>query len=205
MAEPSRGPQISRRGWLLAGLAAPLFPVWGANSPVVTFDGDNLHISSFGLHFLQGQSLVRLKEGRTVEYVAQVTLFRDQFITQFKRPTEFRFLVSYDIWGTGDQFSVSLTGPQPRKIVNQSLSEAETWCFERVVVPVSGIPKDRQFWLQLDLRAQPPRVESVLGPSSINVDLIEIFTPGQDERQTFKIPGPLRLIDLAPHTKGRQG
>jgi hypothetical protein len=204
MAEPTRGLQISRRRWLLAGLAAPLFPAWAANVPNITFDGDYLHISSLGLHFLQGKSLSRLKEGATIEYVAQVTLFRDQFVTQFKR-AEFHFVVSYDILGTGDQFSVTLTGSQPRKIFNQSLSETETWCLEHVLVPASGIAPDRQFWLQLDLRAQPPRVSSVLGPSGLNVDVIEFLTPGHDERQTFKSPVPLRLVDLAPTNKGRRG
>ena len=205
MAEPTRGPRISRRRWLLAGLAAPLVPAWAANFPNVTFDGDYLHISSLGLHFLQGKSLSRLKEGATIEYVAQVTLFRDQFVTQFKR-AEFHFEVSYDIWGTGDQFSVTLTGSQPRKVFNQSLSETETWCLEHVLVPASGIPRDRQFWLQLDLLAQPPKVNAALGPIGININVIEIFTPGQDERQTFKNPLPLRLMDLAPNAnKGRRG
>ena len=62
MPEPSRGLQISRRCWLLASLVAPLFPARGAADPlIVTFDGDNLHVSSLGLHFLQGKSLSRLK------------------------------------------------------------------------------------------------------------------------------------------------
>jgi two-component system, NtrC family, nitrogen regulation sensor histidine kinase NtrY len=155
MAEPSRGLQISRRGWLLAGLLAPLFPAKGADSLIVTFDGDNLHISSLGVHFLQGKSLNRLKEGATVEYVATVGLFRDPFVTQFKR-SEHHFFVSYDVWGAGDVFAVSTPGPPARRATNLSLSATETWCLERLALGTVGIPKNEQFWLQLELRTVPP-------------------------------------------------
>lgn len=204
MAEPFRGLQISRRRWLLAGLATPLFPARAADSLIVTFDGDNLHVSSLGLHFLQGKSLNRLKEGSTVEYVATIALFRDQFATQFKR-SEAHFLVSYDVWGTGDVFEVSTPGPPSRRAMNLSQSATETWCLESVRIAASGIGPDRQFWLQLDLRAVPPKLSSVLGDSGINVNVIEVFTPGADERQTFKT-GPLRLADLVrTPPRGRAG
>jgi hypothetical protein len=204
MPEPSRGLQISRRGWLLASLVAPLFPARGADSLIVTFDGDNLHISSLGLHFLQGKSLSRLKDGDTVEYVATVGLFRDQFATQFKR-SERHFFVSYDIWGAGDVFAVSTPGPPPRKRTNLSLSATETWCLENVAVATAGLAHDQQFWLQLDLKTVPPKLNSILeSGGGLRVNVIEVLTPGQDERQTFKA-GPLRLDDLVKSGKGRAG
>jgi hypothetical protein len=205
MPEPSRGLQISRRGWLFASLVAPLFPARAADSLIVTFDDNNLHISSLGLHFLQGKSLSRLKDGSTVEYVATVGLFRDQFVTQLKRPAEYHFFVSYDIWGTGDVFAVSTPGPPARRATNLSLSGAETWCLERVVVATVGIARDQQFWLRLELRTVPPKLSSVLGETGIHVNVIEVLTPGQDERQTFT-SGPLRLEDLIrTPRKGRAG
>lgn len=205
MPEPSRGLQISRRRWLLAGLVAPLFPARGADSLIVTFDGDNLHISSLGLHFLQGNSLNRLKDGSTVEYVATVGLFRDQFATQFKR-SEHHFFVSYDIWGTGDVFAVSTPGPPPRRRTNLSLSATETWCLENVVVATAGMPPDQQFWLQLELRTVPPKLTSILQPGGgLHVNVIEVLTPGQDERQIFRT-GPKRLADFVPSPRrGRPG
>jgi hypothetical protein len=203
MPEPSRGLQISRRRWLLAGLLAPLFPARAADSPIVTFDGDNLHISSLGIHFLQGKSLNRLKDGSTIEYVATVELFRDQFVTQFKRVEE-HFFVSYDVWGSGDAFTVS-TGPPVSRATNLSRSATETWCMEHLMVGTAGIAPDRQFWLQLDLRTVPPKLTPVLGPGGIHVDLAEVLTPGQDERQTFRT-GMLRLEDLVrTPRRGRSG
>jgi hypothetical protein len=204
MAEPSRGLQISRRGWLLASLLAPLFPAKGADSLIVTFDGDNLHISSLGVHFLQGKSLNRLKEGATVEYVATVGLFRDPFVTQFKR-SEHHFFVSYDVWGAGDVFAVRTPGPPARRATNLSLSGAETWCLERLALGTVGIPKNEQFWLQLELRTVPPKLSSILDGSVLHLDVIELLTPGQDERQVFRTSGPLRLEDLIKPGRGRSG
>jgi hypothetical protein len=204
MAEPSRGLQISRRGWLLASLLAPLFPAKGADSLIVTFDGDNLHISSLGVHFLQGKSLNRLREGATVEYVATVGLFRDPFVTQFKR-SEHHFFVSYDVWGAADVFAVSTPGPPARRATNLSLSGTETWCLERLALATVGIPKNEQFWLQLELRTVPPKLSSILDGSGIHVNVIEILTPGQDERQVYRTSGPLRLEDMVHPGRGRSG
>jgi hypothetical protein len=196
MAAPSRGPKISRRGWLLAGLVAPLFPVRAADSLIITFDGDYLHVSSLGVHFLRGKSLSRLKDGSTVIYIATVELFRDQFVNLIKR-LEFKFVVSYDVIGTGDQFQVVVPGPKPFRRVNLSQSEAETWCFEHVIVPMLGIAPDQQFWLRLDLRTAVPKLSSVLGESGIIIDIVEFFTPGSNELQTFT-RGPL----VRPPAKG---
>jgi hypothetical protein len=204
MPEPSRGLQISRRRWLLAGLVAPLFPARAADSPIVTFDGDNLHISSLGIHFLQGKSLSRLKDGSTIEYVATVGLFRDPFVTRLRR-VDAHFFVSYDVLGTGDVFAVSTPGPPASRATNLSLSATETWCMERVLVGTAGIAPGLQFWLQLDLRTVPPRLGPVLGATGIHVDIFEALTPGQDERQTFRT-GMLRLEDLVrTPRKGRLG
>ena len=41
--------------------------------------------------------------------MAAISLFRDQFATQFKR-AEAHFLVSYDVWGAGDVFAVTTPG-----------------------------------------------------------------------------------------------
>ena len=68
-------------------------------------------------------------------------------------------------------------------------------------MPTQGMASDRQFWLQLDLRTAVPKLSPVLGTNNITLNLVELLTPGSDERQTFKT-GPLRLADFA---KGRAG
>src|SRR5438067_6548009 len=61
MARPARNEGISRRSWLLAGLAIPLLRAGAAEKLEVSFDGDNLHVAAPGLHFLTGTALKRLK------------------------------------------------------------------------------------------------------------------------------------------------
>jgi hypothetical protein len=188
----------------MAGLLAPLFRARAADSLIVTFDGDNLHISSLGIHFLQGKSLNRLKDGSTIEYVATVGLYRDQFATSFKR-SEHHFFVSYDVWGTGDVFAVSTPGPPLRRATNLSLSATETWCMEHMPVSTTGIARDEQIGLQLELRTVPPPLSPILGPGGIHVDFMEVLTPGQDEKQILRW-GPRPLKDLViTRQRGRSG
>ncbi len=204
MAEPSRGSQISRRSWLLAGLAVPLFRARAADSLAVSFDGDNLHISSPDLHFLTGKPLQRLTEGGTVVYFGRLTLFRDPFLTPFRR-TDARFVVSYDIWSK-DKFSVSMPEPTPRTVLLPA-SAAEAWCIENLAINASGLPPDRPFWLLLDLRTVPRKdLSQVLGDSGISIKsfFIEFFSrqPGTDDPQWTRPAGPFRLVDLV-RTPGR--
>src|SRR5205085_1998077 len=94
MDQPLRGSRMSRRSWLVAGLAAPLFSVRAAEPLEIKYDGDNLHVAAPSLHFLIGKPLERLKDGASVGYLAQLTLFGDDHITQIKR-RQARFVVSY--------------------------------------------------------------------------------------------------------------
>src|SRR5437879_6581218 len=97
MAQPARDERISRRCWLLAGLAIPLFKARADESLTVSFDGDNLRVAAPDLHFLTGKPLERLKDAATVTFLSQLTLFGDAHGTVFKRSVE-RLVVSYDLW-----------------------------------------------------------------------------------------------------------
>jgi hypothetical protein len=205
MTEPSRGLQISRRGWLLAGLLAPVFRAKGADTLTVTFDGDSLHVSSADLHFLSGKPLARLQEGSTVVYSAATTLFRDSWVTPWKH-AEAKFVVSYDVLGE-DKFAVNMPGPPPRHALNLSKAATEAWCMENIWISVADIAPDRQFWLQLDVRNGSQRdLSSVLGDTGISVDLIDLLSkPGPDPPLTRRA-GPLRLADLVRSPgRGRRG
>ena len=75
MAHEARETSISRRSWLLAGLAFPLSVLSrasGNNSISVKFDGDNLRATAPNLHFLTGKTLDRLKNANTVVFVANL-------------------------------------------------------------------------------------------------------------------------------------
>src|ERR1051325_8372059 len=108
MALPARMNRISRRRWLLAGLAIPLSKARGEEPLEVTFDGDNIHVAAPGLHFLTGKPLERLKNAATVVFVSQITLFSDDRGTIFRRPVTERLIVSYSLWE--GKVSVTLRG-----------------------------------------------------------------------------------------------
>jgi hypothetical protein len=204
MAEPSRGLQISRRGWLLAGLTAPLLRAWAADSLTVTYDGDDLHVAAPDLHFLTGKPLERLKAGSTVGFVARITLFRDAWLTPWKH-NDAGFSLSYDVLGE-DQFEVTMPGPPPRNALNLSPAAAEAWCLDKVLIATAGIAPDRQFWLLLEIGTVSQKdLSSVFGETGIHIDLVDVFSkPGADPPLTRRV-GPLRLAELVRTGRGRSG
>jgi hypothetical protein len=203
MADPARNGKISRRSWLLAGLAIPLFQARGSEPFAITFDGDNLHVSAPTLHFLSGKPLARLKDGATVVFLSQLTLFSDAYVTPLRRSPVDRFVISYDIWAD-DKFSVAMPGA--RTAGNLSAAAAETWCQENLAINAAGLASDRPFWLQLEMRTADQRdlASIVSGPGISLGNLILLLgrKPVADDPQWKRQAGPLRLADLV-RTPGR--
>jgi hypothetical protein len=199
MAQSPRGTLISRRRWLMAGLAIPVFPIRGAEPLGVTFDGDNIHVTAPGLHFLAGRPLSRMKDGASVVYLSQLTLFSDRWLTVIRRTPVARFVVSYDIWGD-DKFSVTLPGSAARSAANLSASATEAWCLENLAVSAMGMAPDRPFWIRLDMRTGDQRdLASILGDPGISLRSLILLLghkQGEDDPQWYREAGPLRLSDL---------
>src|SRR5437016_5802794 len=112
METPARERGISRRSWLLAGLAIPLSKARAADSLNVRYDGDTIHVAPTSLHFLTGKPLERLKDGAAVAYVAQLDLLTEAHETW--RGQKARFVVSCDLWE--DKFSVTQLGKTARSV-----------------------------------------------------------------------------------------
>ncbi len=205
MKLPGRTPQISRRSWLLAGLAVPLSRAWSAVRLQVTWDGDNLHVAAPQLHFLTGKPLERLKDGVTVTFLSQLTLMTDAQGTVVRRMPE-RLVVSYDVWE--QKFSVARPGSSPRSASHLTAEAAEAWAVENMWISASGLAADRPFWVRLEMRAADPKeVGSVVGDSGISLTrLVEIFSrrPGAQYPSFTAETGPVRLADLK-RVPGRHG
>jgi hypothetical protein len=188
--------KISRRSWLLAGLATSLFRARAAADLSVIFDGDTLRLAAPQLHFLSGKTLARLKDANTVVFLSQLTIFGDDHSTVFRRDHE-RLTVSYDIWE--EKFQVALAVDQ-RSASRLSLAGAETWCLDKLAISTLGMAPTRPFWLRFELREVDPRESaSVLGDPGISLrGLIERFArkPGADEAHWTLEAGPIRLADL---------
>ena len=203
MSKHSADPTISRRSWLLAGLAAPLLRGTTHSGLTLSFDGDNLHVAAPELHFLTGRPLSHLQDGATVVFLSQLTIFQDSRGSVWRRAPE-RLTVSYDVWE--DKFSVVLSTAN-RRVSRLSAGAAETWCLDNLAISALGLKPDRPFWFRLELRtADPKDLSSVVGDPGISISgLIEVFSrkPGAGQDQWLLNAGPVRLAEL-PRTLARR-
>lgn len=199
----AHGAQITANWWLLAGIGAlfaPLVPFstgLSAQSLSVRLDGDNLHVSAPQLRFLAGKPLARIQDGASVAFVGQLSVSLDANATLLNRALE-RFVISYDLWE--EKFSVTKLGRARRSVSHLSSTAAEAWCLDNLTLDTSVLPRDKTFWIRLELRAEEPREQSaVLGEPGINLTrLIEIFSRPARAQQPHWIldTGPLRFAEL---------
>lgn len=196
-ARPAREIRISRRSWLLAGLAIPLSRVRAAESLHVSFDGDNIHVAAPGLHFLTGKPLERLRDAATVVFLSQLTVYSDAYITPYRRIPE-RIIVSYDLWE--EKFAVSIPGAAARSQSHLGAQQAEEWVIDGLAISALGMDPTRQFWLKFELHTADRRdISKLVGDTGISVSsLIEMVTRhgGLDDSSFTLSSGPLRLVDL---------
>jgi hypothetical protein len=205
MALSARDDRISRRSWLMAGLALPLFRLRAAPSLAVTCDGDNIHVAAPDLHFLTGKPLERLKNADTVVYLSQMTLFGDRDERVILKRVRERLIVSYALWE--ETFAVTIPEAPVRSQSSLTAAQAESWCLDNLVISTLSLPSDLPFWLKLELRTTPQRDLSVLiGESGISLSraLIDIMSrkAGADDPSWTRSAGPYRLADL-PRTTAR--
>ena len=193
---------ISRRSWLLAGLGIPLLRGRAAELLQVSFDGDNLHVATPGLHFLTGKPLERLRDAATVVFLSQLTLYSDDRGTVFRRMPE-RIIVSYDLWE--EKFSVAIPGSAARSNSHMGATQAENWVIDGLAVSALGMDPSRPYWLRFELRTTDHRDASKLvGETGISLsNLVDWMTRqrGPDDFYWTRTAGPLRLIDL-PRVRG---
>jgi hypothetical protein len=173
-----------------------------AQDLAVRLDGDYLRISLPRVDFLQGKTLDRLKDGASVAFIGQLTLSTSPASRTPAARSIARFALSYDIWE--ERFSVTRLGQTPaqrRTVSHLSAAAAEAWCIDSLTIDRGLLPADKDFYVQLDLRAEDPREQlgSVFGDPGINITrLIEIFgRPARGSQPRWLLnSGPHRLTDL---------
>ena len=193
--------KISRRSWLIAGMATPLLHALAADPLKVQYDGDNVHVAALSLHFLQGRSMERLKDGDVVAYIAQVDLLDDSRTLVLKQQKG-RFVVSYALWE--EKFSVTQLGPTPRSVEGLSAVAAEAWCLNQLAIPTLNLSPDRYYWLRLNLRTGNPRDFTAEDSVGISIHSLIDYLSRKNSPEIHW--GPLetrvRLADL-PRMAGR--
>jgi hypothetical protein len=184
---------------LLVGFAAPILQV-RLGGDDLRVDGDDLRVSvPAKFQFLSGKPLEKLKDGATLEYLAQLSLSASSEVsTPLVRPAVNRFVVSYDVWE--EKFSVTSTVLERATASHLSAAAAEAWCLDHLPLGIDGVPRDKPLWIKLELRAEDARDQTgIFGSSSINLTrLIEVFSnPARAQQMHWEASaGPVRLEDL---------
>jgi hypothetical protein len=187
---------------IAAFLLCALGAVSSASDDLVVFlDGDYLRVSLPHIDFLKGKPVERLKDGASVAFIGQVTITTSPNSISPVARSVARFALSYDIWE--ERFSVTKIGQSPesrRTAAHLSAQATENWCLDNLVIDRSQIPADKQFYVQLDLRAEDPKDQlGIIGDPGINLTrLIELFgrAPRSPQDRWLFSSGPFRLNDL---------
>jgi hypothetical protein len=177
---------------------SPAAELNNGGSMVVRLDGDYLRINLPHLDFLKGKPIERLKDGVSVAFIGQLTIGTSpNNLTPIAR-TVARFALSYDIWE--ERFSVTKIGESRRSASHLSQQNVENWCIDNLMIDRSDLPSDKEFYVQLDLRAEDPRDQlGIIGDPGINLTrLIEILgrPPRSPQERWLFNSGPYRLADL---------
>ena len=192
---------ISRRSWLLAGLAIPLSRAFEVPQLQIRFDGDSLRVTAPSLHFLSGKALERMQDGDAVAYLANLELLNDSK-TSLLSQQKGRFVVSYALWE--NQFSVRLLAAKPLAVDGLSAQAAEAWCFENLGLSTAGLSPDHYYWLRFDIRTANAREIAAEGLPGFSLSKMIEWLGKKNSEQTQW--GPLerrvRLADL-PRPTGR--
>jgi len=186
----------TRRAVLRAVLGAP--PALGAAPAGITphVNGESLFVTAPALHFLEGGTIERLKNGVPVSFDFQLSLLAAADRGPLRRAFE-RFTVSYDLWE--EKYSVVRRGVL-RKASRLAADAAEAWCLENLAAPVTGMAADRRFVVRLEIRlADSKDAKPVLGEPGLSLTgLVDIFSrPARGHEQRWALEtGPMRLAEL---------
>jgi hypothetical protein len=182
----------SRAAVLALLLAVPL-PL-AAQSLTVRTAGDVLHVRAAGLPFIEGRTLDRLQDGRSVRIDFELAVLESAG-GPVVATAQHGFNVSFDLWE--ERFAVSRIGTPARSISHLRARDAEAWCLDNVTLPVPAmgrLGRDLPFWARLTYRVQDPDAPAAGEPLTLWT-LIDVLSRRPEERQSGKsvAGGPFRI------------
>jgi hypothetical protein len=115
--------------------------------------GEHLQIRTTRFAFLSGETVDRLKDGRSVR--AELTLLVLPAPGKSALVTVRRiFGLSYDLWE--ERFAVTTVDTPRQTISHLTAAAAQAWCIDRMSVPLSSLGSlraaDAAFWVRLEHR-----------------------------------------------------
>ena len=192
--------QFACRATALAYVTAFVAYALGVSGESITprWTGDELRIAAPKLHFLTGKPLERLRNGASIPFDFQLTVWPANHNAAMARALE-RFVISYDLWE--EKFSVVRVRNSRRSGSHLSAAAAEAWCLENLAIPSSDLAPDTPIWLKLEVRSGDPRslTASASTESGISLsNLIEVFSrPTRGAQDHWQMEaGPFKLSDV---------
>lgn len=159
-------------------------------------DGDRLRVSAPQFHFLTGQPLEHLHDGRSVTYVFTVSLQVQRGQARGAGVTR-QVIFSYDLWE--ERFSVARVDEPRTSASHLTASAAEAWCMDLLSLPASAAPADKTFVVKLECSLREEGAEPADAPATTTltglIDLLSRKTRATPPRWEA-VSLPLRLADL---------
>ena len=149
----------------VALLAAPAARM-SAQSVSVSVANGLLHVRAPALTFVKGEPLTRLKDGRSVRVDFDVAVMPRPAAAALTQ-SRHTFVLSYDLWE--ERFAATHVTTPPRSVSHLSQKDVETWCLDRVTVPVAALGRQARdpIWIRLEYRVQesdrPPAADDDTG------------------------------------------
>jgi hypothetical protein len=174
-------------------LAAMLYPALAKAQSLKPFvEGDQLHLRSPNLRLLSAAAKRQLQNGATVTYAFRVSIMGTKN-GDARGSFAYHCVFSFDLWD--ESYKASRREPGYRSASRLSQSAAEQLCLESIVVPISVLPPDRDFWISLAYQMEDPRSATPDSSTSIPGILVDIFSRRAKDSQPVDIveSGPFRL------------
>jgi hypothetical protein len=159
-------------------------------------EGDRLRVSAPQLHFLAGQPLEQLHDGRSVTYVFTVSLQVQRGQARGASVTR-QVVFSYDLWE--ERFSVARVDDPRTSASHLTAPAAEAWCLDLLSIPASAAPADKTFVVKLECSLREEGAQPADSPATTTltglIDLLSRKARATPPRWEAVSPS-LRLADL---------
>jgi hypothetical protein len=150
-----------------------------AQAVTISVNADVLHVKAPAFNFMSGEVLRRLKDGRSVRLELDLAVrSRPSPDTAPVARVSQAFVLSYDLWE--ERFAVTHARTPPLSISHLTADDAETWCLDRLTVPVGSLAslgKSAALWIRLAYR-----VPGTDGGGSLDGDLDRFTLRGLIDR-----------------------
>jgi hypothetical protein len=159
-------------------------------------ESDRLLVSAPQLHFLAGQPLEQLHDGRSVTYIFTVSLHVERGQSRGASVTR-QVVFSYDLWE--ERFAVARVDDPRTSASHLTAAAAEAWCMDLLSLPASAAPANKTFVVKLECSLREEGAQPADAPATATltglIDLLSRNTRTAPPRWEAVSP-PLRLADV---------